>query len=208
MGRGLRELVHGGQGRAVQWTAVSVHCGPSVLSFPLWFTMHRVLLSFSHLLLSLLLRAHIAAPLSSLPAPLLCTTVPGRQRRWPNGHPGDFDEWLSGARALHEHGGGTGEVDRAAWCPQLWFPWRRGLMRAAGVGATGTTCVALGCGPWCAIRDARRAKEVVPVNIQHGGARVVTRFTEELWRWYVMDNRQRCGGCGSGQHQRRVPFFD
>ena len=35
MGRGLRELVHGGQGRAVQWTAISVHCGPSALSFPL-----------------------------------------------------------------------------------------------------------------------------------------------------------------------------
>ena len=121
MGRGLRGLVHGGQDRAVQWTAVSVHCGPSALSFPLWFTMHRVLLSFSHLLLSLLLRAHAAAPLPSLPTPLLRTAVPGRRRRQPNRHPGDFDEQLSGTRALHEHGGGTGEVNRVAWCPQLWF---------------------------------------------------------------------------------------
>ena len=64
------------------------------------------------------------------------------------------------------------------------------MMRAAGIGATATACVASGCGPWYVIRDARRAKEVVPVNIQHGGARVVTRFMEELWRWYGMDNRQ------------------
>jgi hypothetical protein len=87
----------------------------------LWFTMHRALVSFSHLLLSLLLRAHAAAPLPSLPIPLLRTAVPGRRRRQPNRHPGDFDEQLSDTRALHEHGGGTGEVNRVAWCPQLWF---------------------------------------------------------------------------------------
>jgi len=50
-------------------------------------------------------------------------------------------------------------------------------MRAAGVGATATACVASGRGPRCAIRAARRAKEAAPVNIRHGGARVMTRLT-------------------------------